>query len=202
MDPNGIPCEVAVGDVVATDSFAVTTAPFKAIAGGDQVQLAPLGRPAQLSKTTPLKPLEGVIVTVYGADCPALIVSNAGEAVSVKSEKKTDSVTLAVCAVVVPLTVTLSGGVGPVADAFIPLIVMVLLSPTVIVGGSKEHVAPDVHDNVMLSANELGPEALTVKVVVFVPICTTLDRLLAEREKTAAPVPVREALWLPVPALS
>jgi hypothetical protein len=59
-----MPREVAVGEVVATDSFAVVTDPFKATAEGDQVQLAPLGSPAQLSKTTPLNPLEGVIVTV------------------------------------------------------------------------------------------------------------------------------------------
>src|SRR2546422_11720428 len=46
----------------------------------------------------------------------------------------------------------------------------------------------------MLPRNELGAEALTVKVVESVPITTIADLALAEREKSGFPVPVRETL--------
>lgn len=111
---------------------------------------------------------------------------NEGEAVRVKSARKIAKVTFAVCPPAVPVTVMFR---GLAVAAFIPLTVMVLLSPAAIVGGSNAQDAPEVHAKAIESTNELGAEALMVKVVVAVPIWTTVDRLLAEREKTGSPVP-------------
>ena len=47
----------------------------------------------------------------------------------------------------------------------------------------------------MLSMKELGAEAETVKVVEVVPITTTVDLGLVEREKSGFPVPVSDAVW-------
>ncbi len=122
------------------------------------------------------------------------MVSKAGEAVRPKSAKKTARVTLAVCPAAVPVTVMFAGLVVVVLPADKPLTVSVVLSPAVIEGGSKEQVPPE-QASVIVSVNELGAAALIEKVAVFVPICTTVDRLLAESEKTGSPVPVNVTLW-------
>ncbi len=63
-DPNGKLSDVLVEDVVLIVNFVVATVPFRERPEGDHVHVAPLGRLGQLSKTTPLKPFEGVTVTV------------------------------------------------------------------------------------------------------------------------------------------
>lgn len=114
------------------------------------------------------------------------MVFREGDAEIVKSARKTAKVTFADCVPAVPVTVILK---GLAVVALIPLTVIVLLSPAVMVGGSNEQAAPVVQPRDMLSTNELGAEALMVKVVVLVPIWTTVERLLAESEKTGSPVP-------------
>lgn len=79
--------------------------------------------------------------------------------------------------------------------ALSPLTVSVLVWPAVIEAESKEQVTPAEQARVMLSVNELGAEAETVKVVEAVPMVRTVDRGLEEREKTALPVPWRSTPW-------
>lgn len=128
------------------------------------------------------------------ADWPALIACTDGVAKTVKSLKKMAMDTVAVCPPLVPETEKLR---GLAVVAVSPETVTVLLSPTVMEDGLKEQVAPLVHDRVMEPANELGDEALITKVVEVVPIWRAADRLLAESEKTAFPVPIRATLcWV------
>jgi hypothetical protein len=60
------------------------------------------------------------------------------------------------------------------------------------VAGLKVQVAPEVHDSVMFPANEFAEAALTTKVVDVVPIFRAVDRLLADRENSGLPVPLKD----------
>ena len=121
-----------------------------------------------------------------------------GETETEKSEKNIVRATLAVCEPLVPVTVRLRGFGTPftawslVAER--PLTVTVLLWPGVIEAGSNAQVTPVEQESVMALVKELGPEAETAKVVEVVPICITLDRVLAASVKTAVPVPLSETV--------
>ena len=86
-----------------------------------------------------------------------------------------------------PLTVILKG-LRVVAESW--LTVSVLFCPVVIEEGSKEQVVPDEHESATLLRNELGADTNTVKVAEVVPMTSTVDLVLEEREKTALPVPL------------
>ena len=127
------------------------------------------------------------------AEFPAVTVRSAGDGGVCEREKSAKKIardTVADWPLLVPLTAK-SKGFAVLADN--PLTVTVLVSPGVMETGLKLHV-PVVHERSMEPWNELGAEAVTVNVVDFVPIRRTLDRTLAESEKTALPVPDRETV--------
>ena len=112
-----------------------------------------------------------------------------------KSLKKIARVTVAVWPLLAPETEKLS---GLAVEAESPETVTVLLSPAVMVAVLNAHFSPPVHDKVIMPVNELGEEALITNVVEVVPTWREVDRLLAESEKTAFPVPISVAdCWLP-----
>ena len=125
------------------------------------------GNGPQLRRTTPLKLLDGVTVTTYGAVWPEVILVNAGVAVTEKSLKNIATATFELCAPSVPVTVMFKG----LAEFEVsPLTVTVLLWPAVTEVGRNVQVAPPVHASETLSVKEFGAERLTVKVSVVVPI--------------------------------
>ena len=67
--------------------------------------------------------------------------------------------------------------------------------------GLKEQVAPMAQERVMGLVNELGADALTVKVAIVVPIKMVVARTLAESVNTGFPVPARATLCAPVLAV-
>jgi hypothetical protein len=85
-----------------------------------------------------------------------------------------------------------------------PLTVRVLVSPTLIVVGSKAQVAPEEQESEILSAKELAADAETVYVGLVSdasPIWITVDRLLIESAKTAFAIPASDTARLPPAAL-
>lgn len=130
---------------------------------------------------------------------PAETEASAGVAESVKSLKKMLSVTFAVWEPSVPVTLMFS---GLEVVAVSPLTVTVLLWPAVTVLGLNAHVAPDEQVSVIVSKKVLGAEAVTVNVSVAVPIWMTLERVLAESENNAFPLPESATDCAPTAALS
>jgi hypothetical protein len=85
-----------------------------------------------------------------------------------------------------------------------PLTVKALVSPGLIVVGSKVQVAPEEQESEILSAKELAAEAETVYVGFVAdafPIWITVDRLLMASAKTAFPIPASDTVLLPPAAL-
>src|ERR1017187_2761058 len=124
---------------------------------------------------------------VYVATFPAVTVVPKGVAESEKSAKKIVKATVAVCWPEVPVTVRFS---GLALEGVSPLTVRLLACPAVIVEGLNAQVTllpPQL--SVMPWPNDVGAVAATLKFVEVVPIATTLDRVLAERLKAAAPFP-------------
>ncbi len=124
-------------------------------------------------------------MTVKVEDCPAVTEPRTGVAEKEKSAKKIVKARVAVCPPLVPVTEKFKG-LALVAES--PVTVTVLLCPAVIDDGLKEQLAW-TQESVMLLMKELGAVADTVKVADVVPMTITVDRVLAEREKTGFPVP-------------
>lgn len=130
------------------------------------------------------------------ADRPAVTEARGGDGgvcESEKSEKKIARDTVVVWLPLVPVTVKSTGDAGPGLETFDerPLTVSSLVWPAVIEVGLKLHVAPLLHERLMVPRNELGAEAPIVNVVELVPMRSRVDRALVESEKTALPVPLR-----------
>ncbi len=75
---------LAVAAVVLIVSVSVMALPVTVALAGENVQLAPLGRPEQLNATLALNPPLGVSVSVVVADFPGATVAAALDAVSAK----------------------------------------------------------------------------------------------------------------------
>jgi hypothetical protein len=105
-----------------------------------------------------------------------------------KSAKKIVRATEAVWLPEVPLTVKFKG-LAVVAER--ALTVSVLLCPATIEAGLNAQVAPDPQARLMLPVNVLGAEAAMLNAVELevVPMSSTVDRVLADRAKTAMPIP-------------
>jgi hypothetical protein len=78
-------CMAAAVVVVVTVSAVEAGAPAGATVGEEKMHDTPAGNPAQLSETGALNPFSGVTETMTVAVCPALIVSDVGEAKTAKS---------------------------------------------------------------------------------------------------------------------
>lgn len=125
---------------------------------------------------------------VYSAGSPAVIVCNAGETESEKSDNRRVMDSVAVCDPLVPFTLKLRGFVVEVLRS---LRVSVLVCPGKIVSGSKSQVTPDEQVNVMLLVKSLGAEADTLNVVELLPMSTVFVGPADVTVKTATPVPDR-----------
>ena len=78
------PNDDVVGEVVTVNVVDPGVMPPNSTLAGENVQVAPAGRPEQMKVTAELNPLAGVTVTVVVALCPAVTVSDVGEAATVK----------------------------------------------------------------------------------------------------------------------
>ena len=130
-------CKAATVAEVVTVSAVEAGAPAGATVGGEKMHDTPAGNPAQLSETGALNPFSGVTETMTIAVCPALIVSDVGEAETEKSDTGTLIVyaALATVLVVKPLTVAIASSfsvddtvIGPLNTAepvvgVVPLVV-------------------------------------------------------------------------------
>ena len=70
---------------VVTVSVVEATPPDGVTVWGEKLHDAPEGNPEQLNETVELNPCSGVTETVVVPLCPAVTVSDAGEAATVKS---------------------------------------------------------------------------------------------------------------------
>jgi hypothetical protein len=129
---------------------------------------------------------------------PAVTVAPDGVAETEKSARKIARATVALWPAEVPVTVKFKG--LAVVDERL-FTVRVLDCPARIELGLKLQVAPEVQERAMLLVNELGAEAVMLNVVEVVPMRTTFDRLLAERENSGVPVPVSVTPAAPFAAL-
>src|SRR5262249_26279871 len=152
--------------------------------GGLNLTLEFLGAPLWVSVTVPVKPAPPVIVTVYVATPPLLIVTLGGAAEIAKSPLTTS----------VTLTLWLTGPLVPViVSVYVPTGVEVLVETLIVVdpdpltdAGLNEAVAP-VGSPVTLNATvPLNPvPGVTVAVyVVPAPPRTVLDDGVADNEKS------------------
>jgi hypothetical protein len=119
---------------------------------------------------------------------PAFTVEPEGVALSEKSAKKIVKEIVAVCPLLVPVTVKFRGFA---LLAVRPETVSALDCPAGIEAGLKAHVAALLQARAMVLRNVLGAEAEIAKVAVFEPMRMILDRALEERVYTGVPVPVR-----------
>ena len=117
---------------------------------------------------------------------PAATEVPRGVAESVKSAKKIERASDAVCPPLVPVIVKFRG----FAELAVrPLTVRVLVWPGGTVVGLKVQVAPDPQPSATFPRKELGAEAATLNVAEVLPIRRTLERVLAESVNCAIPVP-------------
>lgn len=74
-----------VADVVTVSVVVAAAVPFGVTVAGEKLHDAPVGSPEQVNETAVSKPFCGVTDTVVWTLCPAVTVSDDGEAATVKS---------------------------------------------------------------------------------------------------------------------
>ena len=84
---SGLPEFIAVRAVVVMVSVEVATLPLVLTEAGEKLQTAAAGKPEHDSETLPVNPPLGVSVTVVIADCPAVIVPEAGLTAKLKPDE-------------------------------------------------------------------------------------------------------------------
>jgi hypothetical protein len=78
-------CRLALAEEVAIVSVVAALAPDGVIVDGEKLQVAPEGKPAHVNDTADENPFCGVTVIAVVPFCPAVTVSEAGEAAMPKS---------------------------------------------------------------------------------------------------------------------
>jgi hypothetical protein len=128
---------------------------------------------------------------------PAVTVVPEGVAANEKSAKNNVNASVADCWPLLPVIEKFNG----FAEVDLrPVIVRVLDCPPEIEEGLNVQVAALLQESAMGVRNVLGAAAETVKVAVWDPMSSTLDRALEESEKTGVPVPVKLSEVAPVTA--
>jgi hypothetical protein len=149
-----------------------------------------------------LNPPNGATLTVYVAVCPALIVAEVWELVSLKSATAIAIATDALWLPLVPFTVKLS--VVPPLTAESPLTVNVLLWPGLMDAGLNAQLAGALPEQLRLIP-PVKPKLVAaeiVKVVESTPAITEVELLFEDNEYATTPLPDSEIVWGLLGALS
>ena len=132
--------ELAAGVVPDVVTVSVEVPVLPVMVAGLKLAVAPVGRPAIVSATLPVRPFTAVLVTVYVTLPPGRTDCVAGVAVRVKLV--TASVTDALCDRLLLLPVTVSVEFPPGVPDVVLTVKVAVPAPPVMVAGLKLAVAP------------------------------------------------------------